>query len=96
MLPYLFHRIAQMAMHQPHSGSERTLRLYAHGSLDELWLTRLSWATITVERDARGEPLTVLSGNPPDQCSIVGAINLLHDLGIELIAFEITEGASHY
>jgi hypothetical protein len=80
-----------MATHQSHAGTERSMRLCAHGSLDDLWLSRLSWITVTIEQDAHGEPLTVLSGNAPDQCSIVGAINLLHDLGIELVAFEIRD-----
>ena len=80
-----------MATHQSHVGTERFVRLCAHGPLDDLWLARLSWITVTMEQDAHGKPLTVLSGTAPDQCSIVGVIDLLHDLGIELVAFEICD-----
>ncbi len=65
-----------------------TYVIRASGRLDSSWSDSLGGMIITREEMQSGEPVTVLYGRVADQAALIGALNLLYDLGLGLLTVE--------
>ena len=63
----------------------------AQGVLNERWAGYFEEMTLSVDRDAGGNPLIVLSGLLPDQAAVQGVLQKLYNLGFPLISVEKIE-----
>lgn len=61
-------------------------QIVVHGSLDERWSQFLGGARIE-KRGTPNFPLTVLSGEFKDQATLMGILNTLYDLKLDLLAY---------
>ena len=57
-----------------------------HGSLDEEWSARLRGLRITVDRSDSTGPVTLLSGELPDEAALNGVLSTLYALGLSLVS----------
>ncbi len=58
------------------------------GYLDERWSDSMSAASIRVESQANGSPVTTITGEFQDQAALAGALGVLYDLGLPLLSVE--------
>ena len=64
--------------------------IHARGFLDDDWSARLRGLRITVERDERNAPVTVLQGELPDTAALNGVLTTLYSLGLSLVSVQST------
>jgi hypothetical protein len=68
-----------------HSAPTR-YQIVVHGNLDEQWSQYLGGARIE-QRGTPDFPLTVLSGEFEDQAALLGILNTLYDLRLNLLSY---------
>lgn len=68
--------------------SAASYAIRVQGYLDSSWSERMGGVDIQAGQRADGAPETVLSGVFQDQAALAGALNLLYDLGLPLLAVE--------
>lgn len=66
-------------------GKDTVYQICAKGALDSSWSDSVGGMDIIV-RQEEGNHVTVLTGELPDQAALSGVLNLLYDLGLELLA----------
>ena len=64
--------------------------IHARGFLDDDWSARLRGLRITVERDERNAPVTVLQCELPDTAALNGVLTTLYSLGLSLVSVQST------
>jgi hypothetical protein len=62
-------------------------RILFRGRISAGWLATLQNATLSTTRGRRG-PETTLVGRVPDEAALLGVVNMVFDLGGELISIE--------
>jgi hypothetical protein len=62
-----------------------TYQIKVPGTLDECWSDWIGEMNVTVERDATGMPVTILTGRV-DQAALQGLLRRLYSLGLPLIS----------
>ena len=67
-------------------GESTEYQIVVYGSLDEQWSRFLGGARIE-RRGSPDFPLTVLSGEFKDKAALMGVLNTLYDLGLELLSY---------
>jgi len=67
---------------------QRSYRIRVGGSLDPSWSDRLGGLAITSTGKFGVETTTVLEGKLPDQSSLMGVLNTLHELHLPVEAVE--------
>jgi hypothetical protein len=85
-----YDRSMQAMLPAPRSGFDTpaTYRIGIQGRIPERWRDRLEGMAIT-ERSAPAEtPVTTLSGELPDQASLVGVLNSLYELHLTVLSVE--------
>ena len=83
---------------EDHSNTSRgacavVCEIRARGALDETWSARLRGLRITVERDDRNAPITILHGELPDDAALNGVLTTLYSLGLSLLSVQSTSGS---
>ncbi|MBK6314493.1 MAG: hypothetical protein IPF53_09315 [Blastocatellia bacterium] len=73
-----------------HDASFVICEIHARGFLNEDWSERLRGLRITVERDERNAPVTVLHGELPDAAALNGVLTTLYSLGLSLVSVQST------
>ncbi len=63
-----------------------TYEIRLQGSLDARWSDDIDGASIRVQRQPDGSPITVVTGEFQDQAALAGALSLLYDLGLPLLS----------
>ena len=66
-------------------GRVTVYQISAKGILDSSWSDSVGGMDIII-RQEEGSHVTVLTGELPDQAALSGVLNLLYDLGLELLA----------
>lgn len=77
-------------IHTSHDGSGVVCEIHARGFLNDDWSARLRGLRITVERDDRNAPMTVLQGELPDAAALNGVLTTLYSLGLSLVSVQST------
>jgi hypothetical protein len=72
--------IPKLTLSQP-----QTYQIKIPGMLDPLWADDTSALQITIEENADGEPITILTGTM-DQAALQGLLRQLYGLGLPLIS----------
>lgn len=72
-------------------GDPRVYCVRANGHLDDTWVSRIAWVDVAREIDGDGKAVTVLTGALPDQSALLGMVNLLFDLGLEIVSIQTVE-----
>ena len=75
-------------IHASREASGVMCEIRALGGLDENWSARLRGLRITVERDERNAPVTVLCGELPDAAALNGVLSTLYSLGLSLVSVQ--------
>lgn len=70
----------EVTLYQP-----ATYQIKVPGELDESWSDWIGGMTITVESDAKGPPVTTLTGTV-DQAALQSVLRRLYSLGLPLIS----------
>jgi hypothetical protein len=65
-----------------------TYSIRVQGTLSERWAGYFEEMTLSVDTDADGHPLIVLTGRLPDQAAVQGVLQKLYNLGFPLISVE--------
>lgn len=86
-----FEKDISVATRYAESDAAHIYCLRATGHLDQTWASRLAWVEVQHDTDLDGKPITVLTGALPDQSALVGVVNLLFDLGMELISLNVVD-----
>ncbi len=63
-------------------------KIYLHGHLDRKWETLFEGFTITHQLTAEQQPVTLMTGEVPDQAALYGLLSRFRDLGVALISFQ--------
>jgi hypothetical protein len=58
------------------------------GEVDESWIDYFDAQSLSVEVDAEGHGVTVLTTEPVDQAGLIGIINYVNMLGLPLVSVE--------
>ena len=66
-------------------GKANAYQISAKGILENSWSDSVGGMEIVI-RQEKGSQVTVLVGELPDQAALSGVLNLLYDLGLELLA----------
>ena len=66
-------------------------RITIEGELDERWADYFDAQSISVGAGKSGEPMTVLVSEPIDQAALVGLINRLNGLRVNLVSVELQD-----
>jgi hypothetical protein len=66
-------------------GKANVYQISAKGILENSWSDSVGGMEIVI-RQEKGSHVTVLTGELPDQAALSGVLNLLYDLGLELLA----------
>ena len=77
-------------IHTSHDASGVVCEIHARGFLNNDWSARLRGLRITVERDERNAPVTVLQGELPDAAALNGVLTTLYSLGLSLVSVQST------
>ncbi len=64
----------------------KTYQIKVQGQLDESWSDWFDQMTVTVECDAAGLPVTVLTGTLVDQAALHGILRRISDLNLPLLS----------
>jgi hypothetical protein len=72
-----------------------TYEIRLQGSLDERWSDYMGGASIRVQRQPDGSPITVVTGEFQDQAALAGALSFLYDLGLPLLSVACIDVASN-
>jgi hypothetical protein len=70
---------------QLQSGKPATYRISVEGALDEKWSSRLGGMQIVTQERESQKPVTTLSGEVPDQAALVGVLNALYELHLNIL-----------
>ena len=68
-------------------------RIYIQGTLDKNWSKYYGGMTIEHENDLKRGAMTILVGRLADQSALIGALNLLHDIGCQILSVEYMKDA---
>lgn len=77
-------------IHTSRDASGVVCEIHARGFLNNDWSARLRGLRITVERDERNAPVTVLQGELPDTAALNGVLTTLYSLGLSLVSVQST------
>lgn len=66
-------------------------RIFVLGQLEHKWSDYLGGLQIDCERNEQGVIVSKLAGVLPDQSSLHGVLNTIHDLGLTLIFVQTTK-----
>ena len=80
------------------SGQPKTYQIKAQGQLDESWSDWFDQMTVTVECNADGLPVTILTGPVIDQAALHGILRRINDLNLPLLSVEqidVSEDEKH-
>ena len=72
----------------PAAGGTNRYRIRAQGRVAQVWLDAFENMAITTVVAPDGTYLTTLNGILPDQAALIGILNILHDLQLELLGVE--------
>ena len=74
----------------------RAYRIRVEGRVDETWSSRLGGLRIEGAQGSMESPahITTLEGTLPDRASLLGVLNALHDLNLELVSVETIRNGS--
>jgi hypothetical protein len=67
-------------------GKPATYRISVEGALDEKWSSRLGGMQIATEERECQKPVTTLSGQVPDQAALIGVLNSLYELHLNILS----------
>ena len=67
-------------------GQPKTYQIKAQGQLDESWSDWFDQMTVTVECNADGAPITILTGQVIDQAALHGILRRINDLNLPLLS----------
>lgn len=73
------------------SQQSSVFRITIEGELDERWADYFDTQSISVGAGKSGEPITVLVSKSIDQAALVGLINRLNGLRINLLSVEMQD-----
>lgn len=79
-------------------GNPKTYQIKAQGQLDESWSDWFDQMTVTVEGNADGLPVTILTGPVIDQAALHGILRRINDLNLPLLSVEqidVSEDEQH-
>ena len=68
-----------------------TYEIRLQGSLDASWSDYMGGASVRVQRQPDGSPITVVTGEFQDQAALAGALSFLYDLGMPLLSVTCIE-----
>jgi hypothetical protein len=68
--------------------TSRLYRIRVEGTLDPSWSPRLSGLRISPADHAEGGAASVLEGILADRASLIGVLNAIHDMNMELLSVE--------
>ena len=63
-------------------------QILVQGALDANWFDSFQGMKATVAHSPDGEAVTTLTGELVDQAALIGALNLLYDLGLAVLSVE--------
>lgn len=69
----------------------KSYRVILRTYLDRSWLTVLPTAAFDTDLDTTGRPITMLDLTVADQAELIGLLNEMHGLGLQLVAITALE-----
>jgi len=72
----------------PAAGGTNRYRIRAQGQVAQVWIDAFENMAITTFTAPDGTCLTTLEGVLPDQAALIGILNILHDLQLNLLGVE--------
>jgi hypothetical protein len=74
-------------------GKPATYRISVEGAVGQKWSGRLGGMQIATQERESQKPVTTLSGQVPDQAALIGVLNTLYELHLNILSVSCETGS---